>query len=149
MPIKITPSQNRRLHQLLNDLGLMEDKKELVRSFTNGRAESSKELSVDEAKRLIFHLEGIHKTDDPADRRRKKVLAICYNMGWIFGNSPEDQKMNTAKINAFLKRYGYLKKPSMPIPAWNCLSWSASLKPLRKSTKRLRSTKLWTPSYRN
>lgn len=111
MPIKITAAQNRRLHQLLNETGLIEDKKDLVRSFTNGRAESSKELSVKEANRLILHLEGFHQTHDPADRMRKKIFAICHHLQWIYGSSEVDKKLNQVKIDAFIKRYGYLKKP--------------------------------------
>lgn len=109
--MKITPSQNRRLHQLLNELGAMEIKKELVSSFTRGRSDSSKDLTITEAKSLIVHLQGFQVNDNPADRMRKKIIAICYKIEWIYGNSPEDRKMNMAKIDNFLKKAGCLKKP--------------------------------------
>jgi len=109
--MKITPAQNRRLHQLLHDLGLMEDKKHLVSMTTRGRTESSKELSVAEAKTLILHLEGVTTKDDRADKMRKKIFAICYNIGWIYGNSPEDRKINQAAIDRIVQKIGYLKKP--------------------------------------
>jgi len=96
---------------LLNDLGLMEDKKHLVSMTTRGRTDSSKELSVAEAKTLILHLEGVTKKDDGADKMRKKIFAICYNIGWIYGNSPEDRKINQAAIDKIVQKIGYLKKP--------------------------------------
>ncbi|MES2732864.1 MAG: hypothetical protein V4714_14010 [Bacteroidota bacterium] len=109
--MKITLPQNKRLHQLLHELDLMEDKKHLISMITRGRTESSKELSVNEAKTLILHLEGIGSPDSVADRMRKKIFAICYKLEWIYGNSPEDHKMNRVIIDNFIKTKGYLKKP--------------------------------------
>lgn len=53
----MTKQQNARFHQLLGELGLMDEKAALVRRYTNGRASSSKELSFAEARALIEDLE--------------------------------------------------------------------------------------------
>jgi hypothetical protein len=49
-------AQNRRLHKLLHETGLMEHKKDLVRQYTNGRSASSKDLTFYEALELEKHL---------------------------------------------------------------------------------------------
>lgn len=52
----INQAQNKRLHALLSELGWMEQKKDLVSGFTQGRTVSSAEMSYDECQQLISHL---------------------------------------------------------------------------------------------
>jgi hypothetical protein len=52
-----THAQNARLHQLLGQLGLTNDKAALVRQHTNGRTERSSEMSYAECAGLIGDLE--------------------------------------------------------------------------------------------
>ena len=49
--------------------------------------------------------------NDPCDKMRKKIISICYQLGWIYNGNDDDKKMNMAKIDAFLKSRGYIKKP--------------------------------------
>lgn len=95
-----------KIHTLLNQTGLIEQKKDLVRQFSNNRTESSKELSIYEAKQLIQALSKY----DPLDPMRRKVFALAYEAGFIWGDSLEDKKMNTIKINSFLLHSGTVKK---------------------------------------
>jgi len=111
MPIKITPAQNRRLHQLLNQTEMMDEKRSILDHFTHGQTESAKELSFAEAHAIIQYLEGFTRKEDGADKMRKKIFAICYTIGWIYGNSPEDRKINQAAIDRIIQKIGYLKKP--------------------------------------
>ncbi|MFB9862387.1 phage protein GemA/Gp16 family protein [Rufibacter immobilis] len=114
------PEQNRRLHFLLNELGLMDYKAELVEQHSATKSTSSKDLTPQEAKALIDHLER-SKTRQSRDQRpqqrtpeekmRRKIFAICYTIGWIEGDSKEDRAMNRAKIDSFCTRNSYLKKP--------------------------------------
>ena len=110
--------QNRKLHLLLNKAGLMEEKPELVSFYTNGRTSSSRELSFQEAEKLIRYLESITQGKtaptpaDKADKMRKKVISVCYELGWIEpSDEPEERRINMAVIDSFLKQRGYLKKP--------------------------------------
>ncbi|WP_192821205.1 phage protein GemA/Gp16 family protein [Rufibacter sp. LB8] len=117
--MKMRPEQNRRLHFLLNELGLMDYKAELVEQYSATKATSAKELTPQEAKALIEHLERskgrqanrpqIQRT--PAEKMRRKIFAICYTIGWIEGESPADRAMNRAKIDSFCARNSYLRKP--------------------------------------
>ena len=113
---KITPGQMKRLHALLNELGLKETKPELVYQVSNGRTASSKELGVDEAAALITHLSDKlpKKERSPieirCDQMRKKVFSLFRSMGYIYGDTEADRKMNQTIIYAMIKKIGYLKK---------------------------------------
>lgn len=103
----ISKQQIKILHTLLSRTGQMQYKREIINDFSGGRTTSSKELSYDEAKYLIGQLNGL----DPYQKMRKKVFALAYEMGMIYGDTPEDIKMNAAKIDLFLKSRGTVKKP--------------------------------------
>jgi hypothetical protein len=85
---------------------LMEEKPDFVYQFSNGRATSTKELTTQEATDLIKHLSKY----DPCDKMRKKVFALAYEAGIIWGDTLEDKKMNAAKLNMFLRERGTIKK---------------------------------------
>ena len=102
----ITKDQLKKLHVLLSQLGLMDEKKEMVKHVTNSRTESSRELTIHEAGVLITALAG----NDGCERMRKKVIALAYEANIIYGNTPEDKQMNAAKLNKFLLERGTVKK---------------------------------------
>jgi hypothetical protein len=89
---KITPSQNRKLHLLLTQTGMMEHKADLVKEYSCINSESSKDLLSQEAKALINHLEKITPPQpeqvekavkkDQTDRMRKKLFYYGYMMKW-------------------------------------------------------------------
>ncbi len=54
--MKMSLAQNKRLHGLLNLLGMMEDKKALVLYFSAKRTDSARELEPHQAAALIEHL---------------------------------------------------------------------------------------------
>lgn len=78
---KITTAQNRALHQLLNQLGLMDNKALIILNLTQQRTGSSKELSVDEANTLLKSL------GDELDQRtgptRRKILHLMALLGYV------------------------------------------------------------------
>lgn len=103
----ITAEQLKCLNTLVSKLGISkDDKATIVNGFSNGRATSSKDLSMEEAKAMIKHL----KDYEPDERMRKKVFAIAYEVGIIWGDTPEDKKMNGAKLKMFLLKNGTVKK---------------------------------------
>ena len=57
--MKMSLPQNRRLHGLLNLLGLMDDKKNLVYYFSAQRSESARDLEPHQAAALIEHLAAV------------------------------------------------------------------------------------------
>jgi len=102
--------QNKQLHLLVKELNITPDnKEELVYSFSNGRETSSANLTHAECQGLINHLRAMksgQRQEDKADKMRKKVLSICHEMNWKLPNG----KLDWNRINAFLYKYGYLKK---------------------------------------
>jgi len=105
--IYATKAQIAKIHVLLGQLGLTEQKAEIVYNLTNRRTESTKELSIDEARRLIINLTGY----DPNEKLKGIILSLAYQAGIIYGDTPEDKKMNMAKLNMFLRERGSVKKP--------------------------------------
>lgn len=103
----ITPAQLKCLNTLVSKQGIAKDDKEaLVQAFSGGRVSSSKDLSFGEAATMIKHL----KAFDPNNKMRNKVFALAYEAGIIWGETPDDKKMNAAKINTFLLKNGAVKK---------------------------------------
>lgn len=102
----ITKPQISKIHVLLNQLGLMDSKVEIISNFSNGRTTSTKGLYFDEAKRLIISLADY----SPKERTKSLIFSLAYQSGIIYGDTPEDKKMNAAKLNIFLKERGAVKK---------------------------------------
>ncbi len=104
-----TPQQNARLHGLINELNIDADTKAtLVHSHTDGRTSSSREMMNWECQNLIKFLEKQEKPkNDSADKMRKKIISICYEMGWTFDTG----RINMERINNFCIKFGYLHKP--------------------------------------
>lgn len=102
----INGAQLTKIHVLLNQFGLMSDKADIIRQFTNGRETSSKQMTFNEASDLLQHLSKF----DSLDLMRRKIFALAYSAGMIWGDSKEDKQINSAKINIFLKEKGTIKK---------------------------------------
>lgn len=103
---KIDNRQNALLHSLLSSTGLTARKKELVISFTDGRAESSKELSQEEANELIQYLKRftVETEAEKADKMRKKIISMAHQMEWKLPNGKADM----SRINNWCVKYSYL-----------------------------------------
>jgi polyhydroxyalkanoate synthesis regulator phasin len=113
----ITPPQNRRLHQLVNQAKIHEeDKRALIHEFTNGKSTSSKDLLKDQAQHLIQHLE--EKLDLVAtaptieqevasDKMRRKILSLSHEMRWYL---PGTGKVDMKRVNDWCQARGFGKK---------------------------------------
>lgn len=99
-------AQIQKLHVLLKSLDLVDEKEELVYTISDGRTTSSKELSMDEARRLIMNLAEY----DPRERQKSLIFSLAYRAGIIYGETDADKKINVAKLNMFLKERGAVKK---------------------------------------
>ena len=107
----VTPAQIKKIHVLLQQKGLMDEKAAMVNSISDGRAQSTKELSCHEAKRLISFL-----MDENAEIQQKMkniylaIWGLAWNMGIIYGTTNDDFEMNKAKLNMFCRQRGSVKK---------------------------------------
>lgn len=112
----ITPPQNRRLHRLLNDAGIVgDDKRALVLAFTETRTGSSRELLMGEAQQLIRHLEerlGLAATaptpeqEEASDKMRRKILSLAHEMRWELPGG----KVDMDRVNGWCQARGFGKK---------------------------------------
>lgn len=111
---KVTKAQIQKIHILLNNIGQMDWKADYVSAVTDGRATSSKELTFYEADYLIKRL----AEQDPKEMQLQAIFKLSYKAGMSMGSTPADRKMNVAKINAFLRERGTVKKDlySMTVP---------------------------------
>ena len=72
----ITYPQLKIIHTLLGELELRDRKSEIVYSFTEGRTESSREMTMKEAKDLIEWLKGSQERNNLVSR----IWHLAYEM---------------------------------------------------------------------
>lgn len=103
----ITVAQLRLLHLQLRNAGLTNDRKEIISEYTHGRTDSSRELTSEEARQLI----GVLCGNDKRQKEIKAIWRLAFEMGFIYGNSRNDCRMNAAKLDSFCLSRGTVKKP--------------------------------------
>lgn len=107
----ITTAQIKKIHVLLNQKGLMNEKRVIIHSFSDGRTTSTKELTCYEAKQLIGYLnESDKERDEKARKEVRTIYALAWRMGMIYGDTDDDYQMNIAKLNVFCRERGTVKK---------------------------------------
>lgn len=106
----ISYGQIKLIHVLLDEHGIMDKKREIICSASNGRTTSSKELTSVEARLLINRLKG---SDNETEKRQKiynAIYAVAFEMDIIYGSSEDDIRMNMAKLDVFCRERGTVKK---------------------------------------
>lgn len=96
----ITYIQNKAMHSLLHQLGLMDQKKDLVEQCTNGRTTSSREMSRDEADYMIRLLKA--QKQERTGKQIGKVVHLLCLMGYVRDNG----QPNYDRINKFIQNIG-------------------------------------------
>jgi hypothetical protein len=103
----ITSAQLKIIHVLLKDLGIENRKAGLVLSFTEGRTENSREMTLKEAKSLIECLKGREEHTGYINR----IWHTAYEMGIIVEGDSTEKAINAAALNTFCLKRGSVKKP--------------------------------------
>jgi len=117
----------RAIHALLAKMGRANDKeykRELVQTYSGGRATSTTELYMNEAGQMIIDLKKLTGSasatgkpamrpkmtpaQEQADRKRKKMLAIAHSMYWT-----KDGKVDVERVSGWCVTYGQYHKPLM------------------------------------
>lgn len=106
----ITPQQMKALHATFHRIGMDDDARhECISAFTDGRTQSTKELTFDEARRLITSL-----NEDQAEKMReeartlvKAIFGLSFQISFLnkgfANNTQEEFEMNKAKLNMFAR----------------------------------------------
>lgn len=103
-----TPEQNKKFWIHFSRLSLHRGHRtQLALRFSGGRTGRTSELRYEEAEQLIAYLASQlpdlkTRSGRKADRMRKKILSIAYQLGW------EDLhgKVDFLKLNRWLRQYG-------------------------------------------
>ena len=107
-----TLNQHKVLFGLLNKLKWIKHRKDLAAQFSSDRTESTKKLYENECDLLIEYLKTeISKGKEEAELTKKELLQrkfffYCHELGW-----KRNGKLDYVRINNWLLKYGYLKKP--------------------------------------
>lgn len=106
LTISITPQQLKCLNTLISLRGIDKDTKAMmVAGFSAHRCTSSKELSSEEAKQMIQHLQTLQPFQAEAAVMRNKVLYYAHEMNWRTNG-----KIDMKRVDEWCKKYSYLKK---------------------------------------
>ena len=106
----ITAQQVKALHATFRQLGMDdENRHNFISHFTQGRTSSTKELTLDEARKLLDELgkEQREAYQQEAKQVCKQIYALSFQISFLnkgFDNgTPEEFEMNKAKINVFCR----------------------------------------------
>ena len=114
----VTAQQIKALHAMFSRSGMDDDDRHrFISEFTGGRTDSTKGLTLNEARRILdtVNANRVRKANEEARALVKQIFALsfqisCLNKG--YGNeSPEDVKMNIAKVNKFCRTHSKFRKP--------------------------------------
>lgn len=106
-------AQNRELHALLSELGMMAQKADIIYGATRGRVDHSRDLTTEEADKIISNLR--EQKDQRAIAMRKKIIHRMALMGYTNAdNVPDYDRINgfivhrTGDRNPHKKKLNYL-----------------------------------------
>jgi hypothetical protein len=115
--MKATKRQVIAINAAISYKGLKDQKKMMMLDASNGRTESSKELTFDEAGALLQFLNSDSlKAPSATDKQVRKLIALAYDIKWIkerqvvgAGGKLESRKDYSA-LHEWVKKFGYLGK---------------------------------------
>lgn len=120
--MKRTLQQNERLHALIFTLRMdREEKAELVKTFTNGRSTSSKDLTFAEANLLIKYLD--NQVVESIKKMRSKIINIARDIGLTVGGQQSAvdgqplvdwERLNVFLVKKFKKPLHQLTRDELP-----------------------------------
>lgn len=124
----ITAGQLKALHATFGRLGIDADARHgCIHHFTGGRTESSRELTMQEAREL---LERLNPMDDKARAMQaaeaRQVFREIYHLSFLIpqlnqgftSDSDEEYRMNVAKLNVWARRYSKARKDVTAMQLW-------------------------------
>jgi len=119
-----TAPQIKALHAMFRQAGMDdEERHEFIRNFTNGRTDSTKELTMEEARKILDALTPSKeereakrtKLREEAKRECKAIYMLSLQISFLNKDFPTDNEadfeMNKAKINQFCKNRTKFRKP--------------------------------------
>ena len=143
---RITAQQLKALHATFRALGMDDEARHgCVYSFTSGRTQSSKELTMEEARKL---LEKLNPMDDKAkalqDKEARLVFRDIYRLSFLIpqlnqgftSDSEEEYRMNVAKLNLWARKYTKSRKDVTRMALWELQETKKQLEAFMKREER-------------
>ena len=120
--MKHSLARHKALYATLNKLGAMEDRHELVYSFTEGRTSDTRELSDSEVDGILSRLTGSeHKSRVAPEgnkmeghQSRRRILSLCYQIGWtVYDPGKGKMVVDMKRLESWCIQYGHMHQPLM------------------------------------
>lgn len=118
----VTNTQLKGIHAALKQCGFENSKADLVHSFSNGRTESSRDLTRKEAQELLDYLNNKIEPDE-CDKKRKRLIGMAYGIGantafvkaWcekygVFGLKKKFNEYNSRELSGLIAKFGLVEK---------------------------------------
>jgi len=99
-------SNMKALHAQLNKLGLMDEKRDIIGGFTNGRTDSARQLTDTELSGIVTHLNGYRP--DPDSPRQRMVRSLYFHarqLGWYAPDGRGGVKVDVPRLEAWCIKY--------------------------------------------
>ncbi|MCD7938687.1 MAG: hypothetical protein LUH50_00575 [Bacteroides intestinalis] len=124
----ITSQQLKALHATFRTLRMDDEARhDCIYSFTNGRTQSSKDLTMEEARQLLGKLNPLDdKARELQRREAQMVFRDIYRLSFLIpqlnegftSNSEEEYRMNVAKLNVWARKYTKARKDVTSMALW-------------------------------
>ncbi|WP_346236139.1 hypothetical protein ABDK00_016970 [Niabella insulamsoli] len=106
-----TTQQKSAIGAICSRLGIdKEQKADLVRQFSYDRTDTSRELTVIEARAMIDHLSRQVKPDARREKMVGKIFYYAHELGWVKKNKEGRIVADGQAVDAWMLKYSYLHK---------------------------------------
>lgn len=145
----ITPQQFKALHATFHELRMDNDARHgCIYAFTSGRTESSKELTMEEARQLLGKLKPMDdKARELQQEQARMVFRDIYRLSFLIpqlnqgfsSDSEEDYRMNVAKLNIWARKYTKARKDVTSMALWELQETKKQLEAfMRREEKKMK-----------
>ncbi len=115
--MKHNPKLHRKFFMLLRTANGTDQKADLVNRFTEGRTNSSREMTDEEITKAIEYIEfmigGMEPSEDfkRGDRMRKRIMSLCHQYGYTrYDEKKRKNVVDLDRLESWMIKYSYLHK---------------------------------------
>ena len=142
----ITPGQMKALHATFHRVGMDDDARHgCIYSFTNGRTQSSRELTMREAQQLLGKLNPMDdKAKEMQNKEAQMVFRDIYRLSFLIpqlnqgftSDNEEEYRMNVAKLNVWARKYTKARKDVTRMALWELQETKTQLEAFMRREER-------------
>lgn len=112
-----TKEQVIAINVIFQKRGMMDEKANIIDSFTNGRTTHSNQLYFNEAHTMLQSLNADKPLQQGLNKMARKLIAMAHEVGYVkkasvvTGAGEIVEKNDYTRLNDWMLKYGYLHKP--------------------------------------